>query len=1143
MASDSKVKLKDPIVKASINTKPQNLSSGIRCVISLSVTIEIKTDDDSVISVRLTGNFVEELKVSFCYDGWAKKEGWWKFVVTTDYFMKADIDIHSFTAVSFEALVYTEGDVNSIDIVAKITDLLGGKEDDKKEITAGVQDLYELYTDMMENESDFIEIFNQTIVEKSYSLLKGAIQIKFQVSFIVSGDINVAIGCNYESKEAVRYSYWAWLIDESSGASSVDLMKKEYSFQFYVMGRLGLRVGIKPELLTGIINTDYNSIGLEAESGIYINAYGFFFYEKLHKNNNKTTKSGALYYELGSYLDMALVAQAGKGKVKASKDLIGRQTPILSAGTRYYIYDFAYEDTEDIVFNSNSKTYTVPIDTFKMINLDLREGEISIKTQKIGDYEVKFSDKRFTLKDGKITANVPSDIKYLVVEMTIIWKQGALAFSSVPISRTYKLVWDTLKKDGYTISFDSNGGSTVKSITKKYNEKVTAPKNPTRTGYTFAGWYTDTALKQAYTFSTMGWDNVKLYAKWTPKTNTMYRVEHYQQDITNCKKYTLKDTENLTGTTGANVSPAVKTYAGFVSPSKKDVTIAADGSTVVEYRYTRNSYTVTFVPYNGSDNIVQTLKYGATIKPPALSKTGHTFTGWDKTVAKTMPANNLAYEANWEKNTYSVSFDSNGGENPASITVTYGEKYGELPEPKREGYTFLGWYTSEVDNVGYGTLIDENTIVSTTSAQILYAKWSGNPKTPYTIKHYQENIDGIRYIIIFGKEIPIGIAATLKEEENRTGTAGTEVTPEVKNYAGFTSPNKKTVTIGGDGKTVVEYYYTRNKYKLTFKSENGNKDIVTTVKYGAPITVPEVTREGYTFDGWTPEPETTMPAEDTIYTAKWTANPYTVTFDSNGGSVCEDYIVTFDSPYGDLPAPTRTEYVFAGWYDSETDDNGSGTEITSSTTVSTAENHVLYAKWNSTEAPTEPEVMVYKLSLEDGKIEIYPDRFIQNGVMTEFDNKTSKFIISDECVGDTPLHIFNDTESPVVYDITLQNTVISGGEWATAVRIDYDGVAETGNPDNIIINFTIDGVVKFSGHTHSGLQTNGQVTVNLIGTAGSSFYCEDRYRYNETWVAVGSKINLKVISENYTMKVGGNVTTNIKDASGPYSSPLEITFK
>jgi hypothetical protein len=87
------------------------------------------------------------------------------------------------------------------------------------------------------------------------------------------------------------------------------------------MGRLGLRAGIKPELLTGIINTDYNSIGLEAESGIYINAYGFFFYEKLHKNNNKTTKSGALYYELGSYLDMALVAQAGKGKVKASKDL------------------------------------------------------------------------------------------------------------------------------------------------------------------------------------------------------------------------------------------------------------------------------------------------------------------------------------------------------------------------------------------------------------------------------------------------------------------------------------------------------------------------------------------------------------------------------------------------------------------------------------------------------------------------------------------------------------------------------------------------------------------------------------------------------------------------------------------------------
>jgi uncharacterized repeat protein (TIGR02543 family) len=878
MASSSKVKIKSPKVKASINKSPKNFNEGVRCVVSLSVTIEIKTDDDSVINIELTGDFIEEVKVSMKDDAWIK----WKWkVIPTDVFFKADIDIHSYTAVSFKALVYTKGDVNSIDIVAKIKDLLGKDKKGEDEITAGVQDLYQLYTDMMENESDFIEIFSKEIIEKTYTLLKGAIQIKFVVSFVVSGDINVAIGCNYESKEATRYSFWAYLLDEESGASSVDLMKKEYSFQFYVMGRLGLRAGIKPELTVSLVIKDVASLGLEAEAGIYMNAYGFFFYEKLHKNNNNTSKSGALYYELGSYFDMALVFQAVKGKFKSSKDLIGKEWLIHTAGTRYYVYDFAYEDAGDIVFSSKNKTCAIPNDAFSMIYLDLREGENSTKAYKIGDYEVKLSDKKFTLKNGKITANVPEDTKYLEAEMTIIWKQGALAFSSVPISRTYKLIWSDLK-DGYTISFDSNGGSTVNSITKKYNEKVTAPKNPTRAGYTFAGWYSDTALKQAYTFSTMGWNDIKLYAKWTPNTNTKYRVEHYQQDITNSNKYTLKETQNLTGTTDTDVSPAVKTYTGFTSPDKKTVTIAPDGSAVVEYKYNRDSYEVTFKSEKDGNSIVQTYKFGSTIKPPALSKTGHTFAGWDKTVATTMPGNNLEYTAKWNKNTYTVSFDSNGGTNPASIPVTYGSKYGTLPTPERQGYTFLGWYTSEVDNVGFGTQIKADTTVNITSSQILYAKWAGKPDTPYTVNHYQRSLEEEKYVIIFGKKVSLGTASSyvLVDTDKLKGTAGIEVTPEVKNYAGFTSPNKQIVTIDGSGSTVVNYYYPRNSYTLTIKHENGLTDLTKTVKYDDEVTLPTgLVKDGYNFKEWAPEPTGKMPAGDTTYTAVWVAEgntPYTV---------------------------------------------------------------------------------------------------------------------------------------------------------------------------------------------------------------------------------------------------------------------------
>lgn len=72
--------------------------------------------------------------------------------------------------------------------------------------------------------------------------------------------------------------------------------------------------------------------------------------------------------------------------------------------------------------------------------------------------------------------------------------------------------WVTSKL--YTITFDSNGGSAVSSITQNYGTTVSAPTDPTMTGYTFAGWFSDVALTQSYTFSTMPAENITLYAGW-----------------------------------------------------------------------------------------------------------------------------------------------------------------------------------------------------------------------------------------------------------------------------------------------------------------------------------------------------------------------------------------------------------------------------------------------------------------------------------------------------------------------------------------------------------------------------------------------------------------------------------------------------
>ena len=71
-------------------------------------------------------------------------------------------------------------------------------------------------------------------------------------------------------------------------------------------------------------------------------------------------------------------------------------------------------------------------------------------------------------------------------------------------------------------------------------------------------------------------------------------------------------------------------------------------------------------------------------------------------------------------NTYKVTFNPNGGAvSPTSKTVTYGEPYGTLPTPQREGYGFLGWYTA----ASGGSKITATSTVSITANQTLYAHW------------------------------------------------------------------------------------------------------------------------------------------------------------------------------------------------------------------------------------------------------------------------------------------------------------------------------------------------------------------------------------------------------------------------------------
>ena len=142
---------------------------------------------------------------------------------------------------------------------------------------------------------------------------------------------------------------------------------------------------------------------------------------------------------------------------------------------------------------------------------------------------------------------------------------------------------------------------------------------------------------------------------------------------------------------------------------------------------------------------------------------------------------------------------------------------------------------------------------------------------------------------------------------------------------------------------------------VTYNVNGGNaqsptsKDVTVDSVYGA---LPTPTRTGYTFAGWwtgttsgtqvTSSTVVAITANHTLY-ARWTANTYTVTFDSQSGSTVTGKNVTYGSTYGTLTSPTRTGYTFAGWWTGMT----TGTQVTAATVVNTASPHTLYARWTA----------------------------------------------------------------------------------------------------------------------------------------------------------------------------------------------------
>ena len=441
----------------------------------------------------------------------------------------------------------------------------------------------------------------------------------------------------------------------------------------------------------------------------------------------------------------------------------------------------------------------------QLTNLDLSKNTALVNLfcyNQTYDVKVKISDMKIPYEDfpgsfdiTKATRIVGANSNFIVDltkprTVTYNYKTGYNPkYFNVTLNITY---------DAYTVTFNTNGGTAVSPQIIKTGEHAQKPEDPTKDGYTFAGWYKDAGLTTPFDFAneTINAD-ITLYAKW-------------------------------------NENPP--------APTSYTVTFNANGGSAV------NQQTIT--------------AGGLVTKPADPTKDGYTFAGWYKDAGLTKPfdfvnetinADTTIY-AKWTPITptsYTVTFNTNGGTAVSPQTIAPGEHVTIPTAPTKDGYTFAGWYKDAALTTAFD-FANETINADTT----IYAKWTQNAVTPVTYT-LTASVDGGH-----GSVTPTNATKNKNETVTLTFTPDTGYEIEevkVNDVATTVSGNTLTLTMDGDKTVVVKYKATPTPpivtpVTITFDKNGGTGTMAEITKNkGESFTLPACTftpPAGKEFKAW-----------------------------------------------------------------------------------------------------------------------------------------------------------------------------------------------------------------------------------------------------------------------------------------------------
>ncbi|MCI7097970.1 MAG: InlB B-repeat-containing protein [Lachnospiraceae bacterium] len=533
------------------------------------------------------------------------------------------------------------------------------------------------------------------------------------------------------------------------------------------------------------------------------------------------TVSQSAYTYTGKAITPTVTITDGANTLKDGTDYTVTYTDNINAGTATVTAtgQGSYTDSLNTTFTINKASQKVKA---SIASSTIKYGGKSpIKASGIGQLTYTSDNTKVVKVDSKggVTAGVPGKA------VITIKAAGDENHKSAKTTLTI-----TVK---YAITYKLNGGTNAKSNPAFYDSTTATIKlaNPTRTGYTFKGWYSDSKFKTKVTYIKKGsTGNRTLYAKWSANT------------------YTIK----FSGNGAKSGSMASKTSLKYG----------------ISYMLPANTF---------------------------QAKIGYIFNGWNtkadgsgKSYANKASVKNLTSKnggvvtlyAQWKKVKYTITYKLNGGTNakgnPSSYYVT--TLTIKLANPTRTGYTFKGWYADS----SYRTKVTSITKGSTGNRR-LYAKWSANT---YTIKF---NGNGAKSGSMASKaSLKYGISYTLPANTFQAKIGyifngwNTKADGSGKSYANKASVKNLTSKNGG----VVTLYaqWKKVKYTITYKLSGGTNAkgnpafyyvTTTTIRLANP------TQAGYTFKGWYADSSFKTKVTEivkgstgnrTLY-AKWTKNP------------------------------------------------------------------------------------------------------------------------------------------------------------------------------------------------------------------------------------------------------------------------------